>query len=134
MLYLQPTHPSTSLTPNLYPTHLITIRFPYSLLHPTLHYPPAFPTTFLLPPFFSQWYPWLCPTTFSYFSWPASLLKAMQVLPCWPAAPPACRARQTIPCGREGVGLGAVGTLRLRAQQITAFLCGARWGHLRPAT
>lgn len=37
-----------------------------------MQYPQAFPTAFLLSPFFSQWYAWLCHTAFPSFSWPAS--------------------------------------------------------------
>lgn len=54
------------------------------------------------------------------------LFKAMSVLTCWPAAPLACQAWQTIPCsaagpakGSERVGLreAPVGTLSVRVEQ-----------------
>ena len=60
----------------------------------------ASPTTFLLPPLFSCWYPWLSPTTFSYVFWPANWA-CSKLCGCWLAGqllPLACQAWQTIPC------------------------------------
>lgn len=98
--------------------HHKTISFSCSPLHAIQQYPQASPTTSLLPPLLSHWYPGLSPTTFTCLlcsaSWACSKLRG-----CWLAG-------QLLPLACKQFPV-----LLLLGQQMA--VSGAQWGSCRNA-